>query len=434
MILYYLCQKTSRRATLKNPERLPQKIMKGKLCVFLIPLLISLAIAPVAAREPRRDELTGKVRLLYIGDYVGADTPARLLEQEPLLSVRGVPATLAWYQEKFIRKFMRIYMPRSYDDLVGKNDVILFSDAGVRLFESRHFDWFEDAVIEDAMGMVMIGGVESFGAEPGRPAWMGTTVMDILPVEGVFQSFNPNRGVVEIVATGNEFISSLPWDTLTPPMNTFDRFNNLVLKEGAELLAYLTVGRERHPFLCTWMQGEGQTFAMGSDWTPGGGVHFMKWDYYGDYASNLVLYVAGVEVPAEHELRHAFKSLLEEYEEQKTLLMATLDFVERFNANSRPLLLKISENDDNREKAEDLYMEQDFQPAVDRMNQVVNRIEELTEESLDLRDRSLFWVYVIEYLTVIGTCLITGTIVYTLMIRRRLYREVEVTRGRSRRI
>lgn len=398
-------------------------------------VLLALAfMAAVPGREPRQDPATKRVRVLYIGDYVGGDTPARVLEQEPLLSVGGVPATLAWYQEKFIQKFMRIYMPRTYQSMTSGNDVIVFSDAGVRLFEPKHMTWFRDGVVNDGMGLVMIGGVESFGAEPGRPAWIGTTVADILPVEGVFQSFNPATGSAAIVNSDDEFIESLPWETFVPPFNTFYRFNDLNLKDGATLLAVMRVGKQESPFLVTWAQGGGQTFAMGADWTPQGGVEFMKWDYYGDYASNLMLYLAAVEVPSEHELRHVYKSYIKTYEEQRVLLVGTIDFIEKFNANTKALSEDIGENEARRKESERLYIEQDFQKAVDMMEESIRRIEELTEDSLKLRERALLWVYVIEYLVVTATSLIAGVTLYTLMVRRRLYREVEITRGRGRRL
>ncbi len=409
-------------------------IMKPHGPVLALACLMLASTGSCMAREPRQDPATAKVRLLYIGDYVGPDTPARILEQEPLLTVSGVPATLAWYQKKFIRKFMRIYMPRTYEALSLGDDVILFSDAGVRLFEPRHFNWFKDAVVKDGLGLVMVGGVESFGAEPGRPPWIGTTVAEILPVEGIFQSFNGAVGTVQIVDHENEFIASLPWETLVPPTNTFLRFNDLILKTGADLLALLTAGGLENPFLATWIQGKGQTFAMGADWTPAGGVNFMRWEYYGDYASNLVLYVAGVKVPTEHELRHVYKTHIMKYQEEKVLLIATLDFVEKFNVNTRSLVMAIGANDDRRKEAESLYIEQNFQESVSVMEEVRVRMEELTEESLRLRDRALLWVYVIEYLVVSATSLIAGTVLYTLMIRRRLYREVELTKGKGRRL
>jgi len=420
--------------TVKRPRGCTPKIVKALASALVCVCLVLTSIGCAGAREPRRDPSTGKVRLLFIGNYVGADTPARVLEHEPLLQVRGVPATLAWYQEKFIRKFMRIYMPRTYEDLSTRNDVIIFSDAGVGFFEAKHFTWFKDAVLNDGLGLAMIGGVESFGAEPGRPPWIGTKVAEILPVEGIYQSFNGATGSVEIVDPQDEFIASLPWDTLVPPLNTFLRFNDLILKDGAHLLAVLKVGKQSYPFLATWTQGAGQTLAMGAGWHPEGGVYFMKWEYYGDYASNLVLYVAGVTVPSEHELRHVYKVQVTEYRGAKALLMATLEFVEKFNADTRSLVSDLGRNNDRSNEAERLYVEQDFQRATSLMEEAIERLEELTEKSLKLRDRALLWVYIIEYLVVTATCLITGTVVYTLMVKRRLYREVYFTRGKGERL
>jgi hypothetical protein len=50
------------------------------------------------------------------------------------------------------------------------------------------------------------------------------------------------------------------------------------------------------------------------------------------------------------------------------------------------------------------------------------------EEAVNAKDRALLWVYIIEWLTVLGTSAIVGTILWSLMIRRRLYRQVATTR------
>jgi len=41
----------------------------------------------------------------------------------------------------------------------------------------------------------------------------------------------------------------------------------------------------------------------------------------------------------------------------------------------------------------------------------------------------MYWIFVTEWLVVSATGLICGFAVWTLMIKRRLYREVKVTRG-----
>ena len=55
-------------------------------------------------------------------------------------------------------------------------------------------------------------------------------------------------------------------------------------------------------------------------------------------------------------------------------------------------------------------------------------MESLLDEALRLKDHVLVWIYLIEWLTVTGVFLVAGFTLWTLMIRRRLYREVAVTR------
>jgi hypothetical protein len=45
----------------------------------------------------------------------------------------------------------------------------------------------------------------------------------------------------------------------------------------------------------------------------------------------------------------------------------------------------------------------------------------------EVKNEALLWVYLTEWLSVSGTALIVGFVLWTLMVRRRLYREVETT-------
>ena len=48
-----------------------------------------------------------------------------------------------------------------------------------------------------------------------------------------------------------------------------------------------------------------------------------------------------------------------------------------------------------------------------------------------IKNQTLFWVYVVEWLSVTGVSLLSGFVVWTLMIRKKLYREIRVTRLQS---
>ena len=48
-----------------------------------------------------------------------------------------------------------------------------------------------------------------------------------------------------------------------------------------------------------------------------------------------------------------------------------------------------------------------------------------------LKQRALFWIYLTEWLAVTAVLLLSGFVLWTLMIRRRLYGEVRSTRLRQ---
>jgi hypothetical protein len=62
------------------------------------------------------------------------------------------------------------------------------------------------------------------------------------------------------------------------------------------------------------------------------------------------------------------------------------------------------------------------------MEVLLRDLENLRIDALVLKDRALFWIYVIEWLSVSGTFLLAGFVLWTLMVRRRLYRQVASTR------
>jgi len=80
---------------------------------------------------------------------------------------------------------------------------------------------------------------------------------------------------------------------------------------------------------------------------------------------------------------------------------------------------------DARQKFVDLQLEESRNAAED----VIEILEEAYDLAFEARDEALFWIFLTEWLTVSGTGLICGFIVWTLMIKRRLYKEVQVTRG-----
>jgi len=391
---------------------------------FLKLLLAILACAVLAlpAAEARL------IHILYTGDPYPGRTPYPYMKMDPMLRVTPIQASQAHYagiSQEDIRRSIRQYMPRTYDELVEDYQVIIISDSNVNSFLPEHLAWFHDAVNESGLGLVMVGGFETFGAR-GYPDWGATPVGSVLPV-----TTQPGRyleGRVRIKDYQNPFIKSLPFSDDLPFMKSYP-CNLVRLRLGADLLAeakILETG-ELNPFLAVWMYGRGRTFAMTGDWTPGGGMVFMEWKYYPDFVSNLMIYLAQDELPENLAVVHSVRRSMQQFSMRRNLLFREIDFIERFGANTRPVLKEIEKLDLERKAVDTLYLNHEFDSASERLSALLDRISEIESLAARLRDRALFWIYLVEWLAVTGAALLAGVAVWSLMVRKRLYREVGVT-------
>jgi len=63
-----------------------------------------------------------------------------------------------------------------------------------------------------------------------------------------------------------------------------------------------------------------------------------------------------------------------------------------------------------------------------QLSQAFELLERAGELALAEKKRTLMWIYVTEWLVVSATLMVCGVFAYTLMVRRRFYREVSTTR------
>lgn len=405
------------------------------------------------AREPRQDPVTGKVRVMYVGRAIisgfysqpempwAFKTPYPSLIVEPLLNVLLIdPVHYSGPMLDGWERMQRMIMPRSYKAMTSELDVALFVGGYWQsLLLPQYRSWLRDGILEEGMGLSCtgVGGI-------------GEPITDLLPVHVIPRKsweMPAARGSlkwfshIEIMDHNHELIKSLPWETLTPPMNRFLGFDYAKARPGADTLAVIKQGDIVGDFFVTWDIGTGRVFTIAAEWDAGhggwstdtgniftDGWFFSNWEYYGDFAINVLLYTAGVKIPQEHELRHLYRMRNEDYWRERYLLMDTINFVEKFGVNSFSLLVQAKENDDRRKQAESLYIDQDFDQALSWIDEVVEENYRLGEKAVRLKAQGLMWVWIIEYLTVAGTSLLTGAIIWTLMVKRRFYHEVGVTR------
>jgi hypothetical protein len=284
----------------------------------------------------------------------------------------------------------------------------------------------------------MTGGWESFGATGAGPAWGETAVGRLLPTQDVINTWVESGNVI-IRERDHEFVASIPWDRKSPFMSSWHH-NLVTVRPGGQLLAQMDrntfqYAGEEHPLFVTWELPEGsRVFACTAEISimaislSYGGVTYVPWEYYGDFSSNLMIYLDKRPVPQDVDLVHMVRSKAFETRTRNSLLVNLLEFIEGFGANTRGLMLEVNELNEMIAGATDAYIELRFEEVLEVYGDVGLGLDELEKKALDLKDMTLLWVYVIEWLAVTGTSLVAGWVLWSIMVRRRLYRPMGVTK------
>ena len=109
-------------------------------------------------------------------------------------------------------------------------------------------------------------------------------------------------------------------------------------------------------------------------------------------------------------------------------MLALMEFVDRFGADTRTIGKSLLEFDSLLDGAQDSYLVSEYETASATLSEAMDLISGLEKQALVLKDRALLWIYLVEWLAVSATFLISGAIVWEIMVGRRLYRAVGTTR------
>jgi hypothetical protein len=181
--------------------------------------------------------------------------------------------------------------------------------------------------------------------------------------------------------------------------------------------------------MVTWeLEGENRVFALT------GQTHIMAigpWTYYLDFGANLMIYLDGRPVPQDIDLVHTLRSTMHAVAIRRSLLMSLLEFCDSFGANTDRIMLRIAGLGDRAAEAVPLYLQLQFQETLDAYRVIEEELGSVEGDAMRLKDRTLLWVYLIEWLAVTSVVMICGSVLWSTMIRRRLYRDVGTTRLES---
>jgi hypothetical protein len=411
--------------------------MKVSPQAIILVILLSSTALPSCHGDPDQSESDQggrgeKIHLMVVGRYIELLRP--YLDPEPSIDYVFIPFRLVDLSAKDAIKFLRLYFPRTYQEM-GKYDVLILNSPDYQMFTPTQDRWMHDA-IEEGMGGINAGSVFSIIAEICL-SWADSQTSTAFPNDAVTVAYEKGGGTEmnpHFMVTINDAYPDqvlqpyLPFKVEDVPYIASSRF--VIPKEGAGILAWQSGNHPtRVAYLIAWEYGRGVTMTCGNVLPKG----FFDWEvneYGPDLLMNMMLYMAQRDLITDVLLYHGLKSTFVEYNHRIVSLISLRDFVDNFGANTQPIQKEIRELDQIYRQGYDLYLEQDFQASHDMMQTVLNRFTQAEALARRVKDSSLLWVYIVEWLATASTLFISGFILWSLMIRRKAYRQVKATRLR----
>lgn len=403
-----------------------------------LPVLLFIVYLSIAAVAGRTDPATGRVRLLHIGlAFLRPDHPDPVFFVDPKIDLTMVPVFSSVMQMAEMRRMMRLYLPRTKDELDGNFDLVLMDGADAFDVRDEFLRWTTELVQNGNMSFVMSDAGSGWSFAGSGPSWYITSIEPILTVddsegrEAAMPGYSENNYGLVPVDPNHELMRNIPWGEMR-----FIAMNRPTERLGATVIARMSdenpVNRGK-PVIAYWDYPSGGRSAsyiltwhtmVDTAWI----LAFYRWEWHYDVLVHMVYWPAGEPIPADIALVHRVRQLFSELYYSKVLVLSVVDFAERVGANLRQIELEIGKLDTIRRQMGRLYVQNQMEECYDLSLGLESDYQDLIDRTMRAKDRALFWIFVIEWLVVSATLMVAGVVLWVLMVKRRLYREVRQTR------
>lgn len=209
-------------------------------------------------------------------------------------------------------------------------------------------------------------------------------------------------------------------------------------RPGASTLAW-EVGcfPEKVPYIAVWDYEKGRTMTLGDSfglafWSSYAGRGSQN-QYSLDILMNMILYSIKRDVPTEVLVFNRMRTSFVKFRTKMALLVSLMEFAQKFGANDQRMERIVAELEEEASLAKDHYLLGEFEECEAIMDSLFDeKFREAEAMMMVLKKRALMWVYLVEWSAVTATLMISSFFLWTIMVRRRLYRAVKVTRPKTR--
>ena len=364
----------------------------------------------------------GKITGFVIGHftYVWYNPFRILFVRDPMFdySIYPLPPDLS---DDDKRKLDRVYYPRTREILLDKYDLFVFHDARIQHFIPRQLHDLDYAFRE--AGVTAICGLSL----AWDSAWVPTILSDLVPISrdenfryaGYTVDFVRERDPVFLafLGYGIEKVVGSQLTEMTP-------------KQGAVVWGYMRP--QNLPWMVSWRPGGSRA---GMQWVV---THtFDSWwaetynQYSSDVATNMIFYSLGMDLISDIQGRREARRLFTTFQSRKSLILSMVEWADNLGANVLPLSDRLIQIEGEMEEATESYIDQDYAETISFLEGLSSRITEISDEAIRLKDEAMFWIYLSEWLVVTSTAVMAGVVVWSLMVRRTMYRSIRATRLRA---
>jgi hypothetical protein len=420
----------------------------------LVLLAASIQIVLGASAIGAQSDDVDRIRVLLVGQVTPEYCSAPgWFDSEPIMEYILVPTKLIYVMRlEEARRFVRLYFPRSRKAIESYD---------FQMFINPYFEPFTPAQIENMRLAILETGRSAFQTLGGLTIdwltvnwfWVISTLAHAFPNDPMeYDLWNLNKkyclpGYTQDLGGGSYYRVQVSRDPSLPPVLTMFLPLGIEQVRGYGAIVIMTPEQGSRlwasaigaypalaptvPWLLSWDYGEGTTWSVADDidcpwWS--GTLKPSEQKYGFDILMNIVLWTLGEPLPEDIVLVNWARQGFQAYQKEGNDMLVLLDFVERFGANTNVVLREKTDLDAVVEAAKIMHLNRDYQGALEETKQARRQLVELQKKAINLKDNALFWVYVIEWAVVSATSLLTGLTIYYIMVKRRVYREVGLTR------
>ncbi len=397
--------------------------ISGRIARLLLASLLTAGILP-ACFSSRTDPQTGRVRVLFLGEVASTNILfLGWIAAEPQFVLNRIPLDVEWISEAEARRFARIYLPRSQAELAKGYDVSVFEDFTPRVIPISFLDWLQSD-ISNGMGLALIEYV-NWGGTNDIPRWMALQFYEVFPADVVMNDFPASSGRTHYQVMNRMGPLGVPG--LESVALNQGHHGDMVPRQGATVEA-VWKGRQT---LCmvTSTYGRGFTLQLGHGWDNIPNDARLHYTYLIDYIFNQLFYISDLPYPQDLNLVHALRSTFVQYRDRRLATLAVLDFVERFGANPAEAVKALEEVENQHAWVSKQYLEGRYEEAMEGLSAILTQFSHIERQLIRAKERALLWMYVAEWIGVAASLLVCTSLLWTIMVKRKLYKQVATTRG-----